>query len=185
MDVEYFYIQTRIGFCLSLCVGYSMVSISVGLVTTRLVCGIKWSWKKMVSICRQRILYVEWPNKLSTIGSSLAVVDFSCRIFVEGVSGDNYKGTGVVVSDGLLAVDRDTVPVALGMYLWLLQVLFVSRHKWNGYIHSIIGTGSVCSSLVSGVKPVDLRKMPKKGIRFPAANEIKSEMVSGKNWARR
>ena len=70
---------------------------------------------EIVSAEAKEATYVEWPDKLSNkLAPSLAVVEFQLPYFVEGVSGDSYKGTGIVVSDGLLAVDRDTVPVALG-----------------------------------------------------------------------
>ena len=51
-----------------------------------------------------------------TVGQSLVTVDFDAPVRVDGVHGDDLRGTGVVVdaAEGLVIVDRDTVPIALG-----------------------------------------------------------------------
>lgn len=53
---------------------------------------------------------------LDTLAPSLVLVDFNMPYSVSGVTERNYHGTGVVldVQRGLVAVDRNTVPVALG-----------------------------------------------------------------------
>lgn len=50
------------------------------------------------------------------LGPSLVQVGFDVPFRVEGVYGGNFVGTGVVLDAerGLVAVDRDTVPIALG-----------------------------------------------------------------------
>ncbi|MCK6502612.1 trypsin-like peptidase domain-containing protein [Myxococcota bacterium] len=50
------------------------------------------------------------------LGPSLVQVGFDVPYRVEGVYGSNFVGTGVILDTerGLVAVDRDTVPIALG-----------------------------------------------------------------------
>lgn len=53
---------------------------------------------------------------LDTLAPSLVLVDFNMPYSVSGVTERNYHGTGVILDAqrGLVAVDRNTVPVALG-----------------------------------------------------------------------
>ncbi|MCC7200555.1 MAG: trypsin-like peptidase domain-containing protein, partial [Gammaproteobacteria bacterium] len=67
-----------------------------------------------------RVAATRFPPTGSAIGDriapSLVLVSFSMPYPVSGVSERNYSGTGVVVdaARGLVVVDRNTVPVALG-----------------------------------------------------------------------
>ena len=54
-----------------------------------------------------------WAKALSP---SLVIVDFDIPYKVAGINGSSYRGTGLVVDaeQGLVVVDRDTVPVVMG-----------------------------------------------------------------------
>jgi len=55
-------------------------------------------------------------SRLNAIASSLVLVSFDMPYSVSGITERNYHGTGLVVDaeHGLIVVDRNTVPVALG-----------------------------------------------------------------------
>jgi S1-C subfamily serine protease len=125
--------------------------------------------------------YVEWPDKLSNkLAPSLAVVEFQVPYFVEGVSGDNYKGAGVVVADGLISVDRDTVPVAMGdvFVTFAGSVRIPATVEWLHPQHNM-ALVRYDPALVSGVKPVKFaKKEPKKGEKvYVVARNSDQEIV--------
>ena len=117
-------------------------------------------------IQKQKISYVQWPDKLSNLlAPSLVVVDFQLPYPVEGVVGDSYKGTGVVVAEGLISVDRDTVPVALGdvFVTFAGAVRIPANVEWLHPQHNM-ALLRYDPALVSGVKPVRFASQtPKKG----------------------
>jgi S1-C subfamily serine protease len=61
-------------------------------------------------------LHEKGPEPVASLSRSLVMVDFDIPHRAEGVYGSSFRGTGVIVDTerGLVLVDRDTVPVALG-----------------------------------------------------------------------
>jgi pro-apoptotic serine protease NMA111 len=62
-------------------------------------------------------VHPRWPQRMARkFASSLVTVDYRIPYRVEGVYGMKFRGTGVVLDAeaGIVAVDRDTVPIALG-----------------------------------------------------------------------
>jgi len=53
---------------------------------------------------------------LRTLASSIVTVDFNIPYRLDGVQGDSFRGSGLIVDTdrGLVVVDRETVPIALG-----------------------------------------------------------------------
>lgn len=56
------------------------------------------------------------PDPVASLTRSLVMVDFDIAHRAEGVYGTSFRGSGLIVDDkkGLILVDRDTVPVAMG-----------------------------------------------------------------------
>ncbi|MEC7985024.1 MAG: trypsin-like peptidase domain-containing protein, partial [Myxococcota bacterium] len=84
--------------------------------------------------------YSKWDKRLErTLAPSLVTVDFKIPYLVEGVYGDEFRGTGLILEEGLVAVDKDTVPIALGdaHITFAGQVRVPARVEWLHPEHNI------------------------------------------------
>jgi S1-C subfamily serine protease len=61
-------------------------------------------------------LNAQGPTPVAELAQSLVMVDFDIAHRVEGVYGTSFRGSGVILDEktGLILVDRDTTPVAMG-----------------------------------------------------------------------
>ena len=130
-----------------------------------------------------------WPNRIERkLAPSLVTVDFTIPYRVEGVYGTEYRGTGVIVDveKGLVMVDRDTVPVALGD----VHIIFAGDARVPGEVvwlhpeHNVAivkyDPATIGDTPVKQVKLID--KTPKVGQNiFLVGRNRNFEMVSKKS----
>jgi len=106
--------------------------------------------------------FAETGDKLvDTLAPSLALVEFSMPYSVSGVTERNYHGTGVVLdaARGLVAVDRNTVPVAIGD----VRLTFAGTIEVDGtveYVHPLHNLAVV------RYDPKQLGDTPVRAVRF-------------------
>jgi len=112
-------------------------------------------------------------NKLAdALAPSLVMVSFTMPFSVAGVTERNYHGTGVIVdaARGLVAVDRNTVPVALGdvrvTFAGTLEV--PGRVAWVHPLHNL--------ALVS-YDPAAINGTPVRTVRFAGRAVLPGEEV--------
>ncbi len=107
---------------------------------------------------------------IDAIAPSLVLVEFSMPYSVSGVTERNYHGTGIVLdaARGLVAVDRNTVPVAIGD----VRLTFAGTIEVDGrveYVHPLHNLAVV------RYEPRQLGDTPVQGVRFagrvPATGE--------------
>ncbi|MDH4261108.1 MAG: PDZ domain-containing protein, partial [Gammaproteobacteria bacterium] len=107
---------------------------------------------------------------VDALAPSLALVEFSMPYSVSGVTERNYHGTGVVIDAerGLVAIDRNTVPVAIGD----VRLTFAGTIEVDGqveYVHPLHNLALV------RYDPKQLGDTPVRAVRFarrlPATGE--------------
>ncbi len=109
---------------------------------------------------------------VDAIAPSLVLVEFSMPYSVSGVTERNYHGTGVVLDAGrgLVAVDRNTVPVAIGD----VRLTFAGTIEVDGtveYVHPLHNLA------VIRYEPKQLGDTPVQGVRFAGRQPDTGESV--------
>jgi S1-C subfamily serine protease len=109
---------------------------------------------------------------IDAIAPSLVLVEFSMPYSVSGVTERNYHGTGIVLDAGrgLVAVDRNTVPVAIGD----VRLTFAGTIEVDGrveYVHPLHNLAVV------RYDPRQLGDTPVQGVRFAARPPATGERV--------
>jgi S1-C subfamily serine protease len=110
---------------------------------------------------------------LDAVSSSLVLVGFSMPYSVAGVTERNYYGTGVVIDTarGLVAVDRNTVPVSLGD----VRLTFAGTLEVDGrveYIHPLHNLAVV------SYDPAAIGDTPVRAVRFAGREVLPGEEVT-------
>ncbi len=109
---------------------------------------------------------------VDSIAPSLVLVDFTMPYSVSGVTERNYHGTGVVLdaAKGLVAVDRNTVPVAIGD----VRLTFAGTIEVDGtveYVHPLHNLAVV------RYDPKQLGDTPVAPVRFAGRAPLTGEQV--------
>jgi pro-apoptotic serine protease NMA111 len=110
---------------------------------------------------------------VDTLAPSLVLVDFSMPYSVSGVTERNYHGTGVVIDAqrGLVAVDRNTVPVAIGdVRLTFAGTIEVDGHV--DYVHPLHNLAVV------RYDPKQLGETPVRAVHFSDQLPVTGETVN-------
>ncbi|MGH8136568.1 MAG: PDZ domain-containing protein, partial [Steroidobacteraceae bacterium] len=110
---------------------------------------------------------------VDALAPSLALVEFSMPYSVSGVTERNYHGTGVVIDAerGLVAVDRNTVPVAIGD----VRLTFAGTIEVDAqveYVHPLHNLAVV------RYDPKQLGNTPVRAVRFAARMPVTGETVN-------
>lgn len=109
---------------------------------------------------------------VDAIAPSLVLIDFSMPYSVSGVTERNYHGTGIVLdaARGLVAVDRNTVPVAIGD----VRLTFAGTIEVDGtveYVHPLHNLAVV------RYDPKQLGATPVRAVKFAGRQPATGETV--------
>jgi len=109
---------------------------------------------------------------LDVVAPSLVLVEFSMPYSVSGVTERNYHGTGIVLdaARGLVAVDRNTVPVAIGD----VRLTFAGTIEVDGtveYVHPLHNLA------VIRYDPKQLGDTPVRAVKFAGRQPATGERV--------
>ncbi len=110
---------------------------------------------------------------VDTLAPSLVLVEFSMPYSVSGVTERNYHGTGVVIDAerGLVAVDRNTVPVAIGD----VRLTFASTIEVDGHVEYVHPLHNLA---VVRYDPKQLGDTPVRAVRFADRLPVTGETVN-------
>jgi hypothetical protein len=112
------------------------------------------------------------PEPITDLVRSLVMVDFDIAHRVEGVYGTSFRGSGLIVDEkaGLILVDRDTTPVAMGdcMVTFGGAIRVPCKVEFVHPIHNF----SVLS-----YAPEQIGSTPVKAVQFAAADPVPGEEV--------
>jgi S1-C subfamily serine protease len=109
---------------------------------------------------------------VDAIAPSLVLIEFSMPYSVSGVTERNYRGTGIVLdaARGLVAVDRNTVPVAIGD----VRLTFAGTIEVDGtveYVHPLHNLAVV------RYDPKQLGATPVRAVKFAGRQPATGETV--------
>ena len=110
---------------------------------------------------------------VDAMAPSLVLVDFSMPYSVSGVTERNYHGTGIVIDAerGLVAVDRNTVPVAIGD----VRLTFAGTIEVDGYVEYVHPLHNLA---VVRYDPKQLGDTPVRAVRFADRLPVTGETVN-------